>query len=172
MKNTNIQLKIGALALMAGLYSTGAVADTQTGTATATVVEPLIIGVPAVMSFNTIAGGSAVGAIVMAAGGGLSATGDADIIGSTAGTSLTFTVSGETGTAYTVSTNSPAVLSDGGINTMSLALAAPTGDLGLTGGVDNIEVVGTLSLVANQAAGAYSTALGGGTPITITANYD
>ncbi|MCK4705210.1 MAG: DUF4402 domain-containing protein [Gammaproteobacteria bacterium] len=172
MKNTSIQLKVGALALMAGLYASSAVAETQTGVAQATVIEPLIIGVPAVMSFNTIAGSSTLGTIVMAAGGGLTATGGADIIGSTTGTSLTFAITGETGTAYTVTTNSPAVLSDGGGNTMSLALAAPTGDAGLSGGSDAIEVVGTLSLVANQVAGTYSTANGGGTVITITATYD
>ena len=173
MKNTNTQLKVGALALIAGLFSTGAVAETQTGIATATVLEPLIIGVPAVMSFNTISGGSAVGTIVMASGGGLTSTGDADIIGSTAGTALTFTITGETDTAYTVST-AGATLSNGAAgDIMALALSAPTGNASLSGGSDTIEVVGTLSLIASQPSGAYTTDSGvGAVPITITANYD
>ena len=173
MKNTNIQLKVGGLALMAGLCSSSAVAETQTGVAVATVIEPIAITAPSTMSFNTIAGSSTAGTIVMAAGGGLSATGGADIIGSAAGTSLTFNVTGEATTAYTVTTNSPAVLTDAaGLNPMSLALVAPTGDLGLTSGSDAIEVVGTLSLAINQPAGSYSTANTNGTVITITATYD
>ncbi len=109
MKNTNIQLKVGGLALMAGLCSSSAVAETQTGVAVATVIEPIAITAPSTMSFNTIAGSSTAGTIVMAAGGGLSATGGADIIGSAAGTSLTFNVTGEATTAYTVSKNSQEV---------------------------------------------------------------
>ncbi len=55
---------------------------------------------------------------------------------------------------------------------MKRAFVAPTGDLGLTGGSDAIEVVGTLSLAINQPAGSYSTANTNGTVITITATYD
>lgn len=175
MKNTNTQLKIGVLALMASLCSTGAVADTATGQAAAVVIEPILIGAVTDMNFNTLAGGSAVGTVIMASGGGMTTTGDADIIGGVTGTPLTFPITGETGVAYTVTTSATATLSNGLATegTMVLTLASPTGDTGLATGTDNIEVVGTLALVANQAAGNYTTAAGASaSPITITANYD
>ena len=93
MKNTNKQLKIGALALMAGLHSTGAVAETQNGEAIANVITPLTITNLLAMNFGDVASGSLGGDITMAAGGGMTVTsGDADIIGATTGTPLTFDI--------------------------------------------------------------------------------
>ena len=171
MKKTNIQLKIGAMALMAGLYSAGAVAETQNGVATANVITPLVISNLVAMNFGDIAAGSLGGDITMAAGGGLTVTaGDADIIGPTTGTPLTFDITGEALQAYTL-TVSDGVLSDGGIETMAVATTSPAGPA-LTGAAVSVEVTGVLTLGASQPAGIYSTANGGGTPITITANYN
>lgn len=172
MKNTNTRLKISALALLAGLYSAGAVAETASGVATANVIEPLIIDNLVAMAFGDIAAGTVGGTITMASGGALSATGDADIVGPTTGTPLTFDITGEAGQACTM-TVSDGVLSDGGTESMAIATNDPACPA-LTGGgtADSVEVIGVLTLAGSQAAGAYSTASAGGTPITITANYD
>lgn len=170
MKNRNKQLKIGALALMAGLYNTGAVAETLSGVATANVIQPLVISNPVAMDFGDIASGSAGGDITMASGGAMTATGDADIIAPTTGTPLTFDITGQATQAYTL-TVSDGVLSDGGIGAMAVATTNPAGPA-LTGVAVSVEVTGVLTLGALQPAGAYSTANAGGTPITITANYN
>lgn len=159
------------MAVLAGLCSTGAVAETATGVANATVVEPLIINNLVAMDFSTIASGAAGGTITMAAGGGLSVTsGDADIVGVVGGTPLTFDITGEAAQACTL-TVSDGVLANAGGDTMGLATTDPACPA-LTGGADNVEVVGVLTLGASQPSGAYSTGTAGGTVITITANYD
>jgi hypothetical protein len=171
MKNKKLQFKIGVIAIMAGLYSTGAVAETQNGTAVATVITPLVINNLVTMDFTTISAGSAGGVLSMDATGAVTvASGDADVIGGGAGTALAFDISGETGQAYTLSVGN-GVLSDGSGNTMAIttdAVAAP----GLTVAAQTVTVSGDLTVGASQTAGSYSTANGGGTPITITANYN
>jgi len=171
MINTNIRLKVGVIALMAGLYSTGALAETKDGTAIATVITPLVINNLVTMDFGTIASGSAGGVLSMDGTGAVTvASGDADIIGGGAGTALAFDISGETGQAYTLTVGN-GVLSDGGGNTMAIttdAVVAP----GLTIAAQTVTVSGDLTVGASQAAGNYSTANAGGTAITITANYN
>lgn len=170
MKKTNIQLKIGAAAILAGLYSAGAVAETKDGTAIATVITPLIINNLVTMDFGSIASGSAGGTLSMDAAGAVTvASGDADVVGGGAGTALAFDITGEAAQAYTLSVGN-GVLSDG-TNTMAIttdAVAAPA----LTGAAVTVTVTGDLTVGASQVAGAYSTANAGGTPITITANYN
>jgi hypothetical protein len=173
VNNKNIQHKAVAMALLAGLYSSVSVAETATGVATANVITPLVISNLVTMDFGDVASGSSGGDITMASGGGLSVTaGDADIVGSTTGTSLTFDITGEANQAYTL-TVSDGVLANASnsLQTMDIATTDPAGPT-LTGGADSVEVTGVLSLGAEQASGSYSTANTGGTPITITANYD
>lgn len=171
MKNIKIQLKTGIIVVMAGLYSTGAVAESKTGEATATVIQPLLISNIIDMDFGTVASGSAGGDITMASGGGLSVTsGDADIVGAGGGTPLTFDISGQSGQAYTL-TVSNGVLENAAGDQMTVTTSV-TAQPALTGGADAVEVTGVLTLGPSQATGAYSTATGGGTSITITANYN
>ena len=158
---------------MAGLYSTGPAAETQSGVAIATVITPLVITNLVTMDFTTIAAGSAGGVLTMDAAGAVTVlSGDANVIGAGAGTALAFDISGETAQAYTLTVGN-GVLSDGLAipNTMAIttdAVVAPS----LTIAAQTVTVSGDLTVGASQAAGSYSTANAGGTPITITANYN
>lgn len=168
MKSANIQLKIGALALITGLYSTGAVAEAVDGTATATVVAPLIIDNLVTMTFNSVASGTLGGTLIMDNAGGVTqgGAGDAIIVGGGGGTPLGFDITGENGQTITISV-SDGVLNSGA-NNMNLAMDAVP-NLALTGVAQSVTVGGTLTVAAGQPGGAYTTDTG--TAVTITANY-
>ncbi|RKZ56244.1 MAG: hypothetical protein DRQ44_16910 [Gammaproteobacteria bacterium] len=162
----NVKLKIGALAVIAGLYSAGASAETATGVATANVLTPLVIDSLITMDFTDIAGGTSGGTLIMDDAGGVTTTGDAIVIGGGGGTALGFDVTGENGQTVIISV-SDGVLNNGG-NNMNLAMAA-VAPLSTDGSAQSVTVGGTLNVAAGQAGGAYTTATG--TAVTITANY-
>ncbi len=56
--------------------------------------------------------------------------------------------------------------------TVTAFTSDPSGTGTLTGGTQTLTVGGTLNVNAGQAAGTYSTASSGGTPLTITVNYN
>jgi hypothetical protein len=173
MKNKNIKLKTGVIALLAGLYNTGAVAETTNGVAVASVIEPLILAATQTMDFGTVASNSTGGTLSMdSAGAVTSAT--LDVISAT-GSTLQFTIQGEAGQAYTLNI-ADGVLSDGGspANTMALTITGndDNGSLAASGVPETVTVTGDLTVGASQAAGSYSTANSGGTAIVITANYN
>lgn len=173
MKNTNIQFKIGALALIAGLYSTGVVAETASGTATATVIQPLVLAVTSPMDFGSVAAGAAASTLSVAVGGAVTETGggDAVVINGT-GSALAFTITGLSGQTYAL-TIDDGILDDGAGSGAPMAVTI-TGDdrpATLDGTAQTITVTGDLDVAAGQVAGDYSTATGG-TPILITANYN
>ena len=101
MIKANKQLKVGALALMASLYSTGIVAETANGVAITTVITPLIINNLVTMNFTTIASGTNGGDLTMDDAGAIVTSGDADVIGA-GGTALSFDISGAASQAYTL----------------------------------------------------------------------
>lgn len=167
----NVKLKLGALAVIAGLYSTGASAETAPGEATAYVVEPLTITAVQPMDFGDISGGTGGGTLPMLDGGGITPTGDAIVIGGGGGTPLGFSITGEATYSVVISVTSAPVLSNG-TQTMNLAMnAVAASPLTTTGAAQPITVGGTLTVAAGQAGGAYSTNTAGGTPVVITANY-
>lgn len=170
MKNTNIQLKIGALALMAGLYSTGAVADTKDGNASANLITPLTIGAVTPMVFGNIAaGGTSAGTIEMTDAGVRSFTGGASTVGiAVAGTPLSFPITGEAASLVDVGF-SVGILDDGSGNTMDLTMNAVPA-VTLVGGTATVTVGGSLAVTAGLPAGPYSTTTGG-TAVIITVNY-
>lgn len=170
MKNTNRKLKIGALAVIAGLYSAGALAEAVDGIATATVITPLTINNLATMTFNTISPGTLGGSLVMDDAGGVVGIGDAFVVGGGGGTALGFDITGESGQTIIISVSN-GVLSNGvAADDMALTMGAVP-NLLLTAGPDSVAVGGVLTLPAGQTAGAYSTAGATGTAVTITANY-
>ena len=57
MNKTNKQLNLVAMALIAGLYSAGAVAATDTGDASVVIAQPITITLPVAANFATIAAG-------------------------------------------------------------------------------------------------------------------
>ena len=164
----NVKLKIGALAVIAGLYSAGASAETNTGVATANVIEPLVIDSLVTMDFTDISGGTGGGTLIMDDAGGITTTVDAIVIGGGGGTALGFDVTGENGQTVIISV-SDGVLNNGGNNmnlTMAVVAASP---LSTDGTAQSVTVGGTLTVAAGQPGGTYTTATG--TAVTITANY-
>lgn len=170
MKNTKVSLKIGVLALIAGLYSTGAVADTANGDASAVVIQPIVLAVTSAMDFGSVAAGAAASTLSVDAAGTVTNTGgDAVVINGT-GSALAFTITGLNGQTYSLSIAN-GVLDDGSGNQMNVAITGDNRPATLDGTAQTITVTGDLSVAAGQTAGTYSTATGG-TPILITANYN
>lgn len=170
----NVKLKLGALAVIAGLYSAGASAETAPGEATANVITPLTITAVQIMDFGDISGGTNGGTLTMADGGGITEGGDAIQIGAlNTGTPLGFSITGENLYSVVISINNitpPPVLSNGLGGTMALAMNTVP-DLATTGVAIPITVGGILTVNLGQAGGAYSTDTAGGQPVVITANY-
>jgi len=165
-----------------GVYTSGtfSVVSTQDGfnersagvTATAEAIVPLAITETVPMDFGTVAGGSAGGTVVLDTTGGRSATGDANALVAGPGTAASFQIVGQGSQAYTVS-YSPGLLDDGASGTAMTVDTFTDNSAGSlpVGGTENINVGATLHINSNQAAGAYSTATGG-TPYTVTVNYN
>lgn len=170
MKSQHIT-KLGLAVILAGIYSSGVTGATVNGTATATVIAPLILTETTPMSFGTIAAGATGGTVVLSTAGARAVTGDVNAIAAGPGAAGAFTVQGEAAQAYTM-TIAPGTLSDGLGNTMAVGTFVYTPPV-LTGGADAFNVGATLTVGGSQAAGAYSTGtLPGGAPFVITANYN
>lgn len=170
MKTKSI-LKLGLAATLAGLYSTSLTAATVNGTATATVIAPLLLAQTTAMSFGTIAAGAAGGTVVLSTAGARAVTGDVNAVAAGAGAAGAFTIQGEAAQAYTMSI-AGGTLSDGLGNTMAVGTFVYTPPV-LTGAADAFNVGATLTVGGSQPAGAYSTAtLPGGAAFVITANYN
>lgn len=142
------------------------------GTASATSFTPLSIIETIPMNFGTIAGGAIAGTVVLDTSGGRTPTGDIQVLASGPGNAASFQVSGEPNQAYTL------VYGDG-------VLANASGQqIGLSAFTDNssgtipgtgsatFQVGATLNVGASQPVGLYSTANGGGSPYTVTINYN
>ena len=182
MMKTNKQLKAGALALLAGLYSAAAFSASYDGVATATIVAPITLTAGADMSFGSISAGTAASTVNVSSGNLVAVTvGDA-VVTDDAGAALTFALTAALDASYSISI-ADGVLGDGGTNTMTVSNFVSSGNL-VTDGGDGSSATGTgtgnpetvtvsadLAVAANQPAGDYSTANGNGTPIVITADY-
>ena len=103
MKKSNIQLKVGVLALLAGLYSTGIIAASVNGQADAEIVQPIALAITNNMDFGSVAAGTLASTINVDDGGVVTnAGGDAVVINNT-GSALTFTITGANGANYVLS---------------------------------------------------------------------
>ena len=173
MKHTNKQLKIGALALMAGLYSTGAMSATLDGVASAIILEPVVLSNPGPMSFGTIAsGGNATTVSVDAAGLVTSTVGAGNaVVTVSGGAALTFDVQAASGLAYSISFVDGSLETAGGsaVGPMAVTNLVHGASLVGTGAVEAVVVTGDLLVGASQDSGIYSTA--NDTHIAITADY-
>lgn len=142
------------------------------GTASATSFTPLSIVETVPMDFGTVAGGSVAGTVVLGTGGGRSVTGDAQILATGPGNAAAFQVSGEPNQAYTLVYSSGTLANAGGATMSVTAFTDNSSGTIPGGGTETFQVGATLGIGANQPAGAYSTANGGGVPYTITINYN
>ena len=126
------------------------------GTATAEIVSPIAITHDAAtLNFGTIVPGSAAGVVTVDASTGI-ATGDAEATVITGATSSadSFTVTGDAGRGFDITTTGGSVVSGGNSMTFTTSPSAPTGTL--TGGTANFTVGGALSVGGAQAGGTYN----------------
>lgn len=165
----------------AGVYSLAHTVDlTQSGTTTsigstvtATSLTPVSIIETMSMNFGTIASGTTASTITLDTLGGRSVIGDAQTITTGAGTAASFRISGEANLTYAVSISASAVLENAGGQqiTASAFTNNSSGTIPATA-VDTFQVGAKLTLGPLQTAGTYSTTTGGGSPYTVTVNYN
>ena len=168
MKMNKKLLALSATFAIAAHYGTIATADTVAGTVAATVITPLKIVETTPMNFGTVAGGTSAGTIVMTNTGARSATGDAQFIG-TDGQAGVFTITGVADSSITVSAPDTTAVLEGAGADMAFALTEPTYPTTIAGGSVAVSFGGTLSIGADQVAGAYSTMAD---TFSVQVNYD
>ncbi len=171
MNTTNKLLKSIILGLLTGLSVSLAHADTTDGTAVATVIAPLSISENIGMDFGTISGGPASGTVLLDTAGSTDSDGDAETISGGSEAAGDFTISGESGQAYSL-TYTSGTLGDGGTETMSVDTFTDNSVGVLPAATETFQVGATLNLGADQVAGNYSTSAGNGSPYTVTVNYN
>jgi hypothetical protein len=147
-----------------------------TGIADTFAITPLTLTPGVNMDFGMVASGSTGGMIVLneVSGARTVASGDADVVSNAAsGTPGTFTIQGNAGLSFNVSYVDGTLTDPSGANAMTISnFTDTTATLTLTGGLDAFSVGATLQLNPYQPAGNYSTANPGGTPYSITVNYN
>ncbi|MGD8420405.1 MAG: DUF4402 domain-containing protein [Gammaproteobacteria bacterium] len=142
------------------------------GTASATSFTPLGIVESVAMDFGTVAGGPLAGNVLLDTAGTRSATGDVQLLAAGPGSPATFQVTGEANQAYSLSFGNGTLANAGG---QLISVSGFTDNsLGTIpgSGSETFQVGATLGIGSNQAAGNYSTANGGGSPYTVTINYN
>lgn len=146
------------------------------GRSNAFAVTPLTITPGVSMDFGQISPGTAGGTIILNAisGARTVGSGDADVVGDAiAGTPATFTIQGDVGLNFNVSYINGLLTDSAGGNPITISgFTDNTAGLTLTGGADTFSVGATLTLTGSQPAGNYSTVNPGGSPYTITVNYN
>jgi hypothetical protein len=135
----------------------GAHAATATGDATATVIEPITITKTANLRFGKLAGGAG-GTVVVSSAGSRTKSGGVFLSPSDTGGAASFDVTGEPNATYSITLPTSVSLVSG---SNSMSLDTFTSDLGATGtlsalGAQTMNVGGTLTVAANQAAGSYA----------------
>ncbi|MFO7592973.1 MAG: DUF4402 domain-containing protein [Pseudomonadota bacterium] len=166
-----------ALAALIAGGSSAVSAASADGSATATVIEPVSVTETTPLAFGSLAVGAGGGDVIIDTAGTATSSGDVELISSSTTSQATFTITGEPDAAITVSLDGTgAQLDDGtpGGDGTPMQLGGLT-DSGLpatlTGGSVTFDVGATLTVNANQAPGAYSTATGDGSPYSVTVNY-
>ena len=157
---------VGLLASTPAFASAGAPANAN-ATADAVIVQPIAIQKVTDLNFGRIAADSNAGTVTVDNSGNRTSSNPPSLlIGGTAPSAATFTVSGEPNLAYTASLTS-STISLTGAGTMSAALTLQQAGPSLNGsGASSVSVGGVLSVGANQAAGTYQ-----GT-MTVNVSYD
>jgi hypothetical protein len=142
-------------------------------TATATSIVPISLLEVLPMDFGTIAGGSSAGTVVLDTLGARTPGGVAQVIASGPGSAATFQLTGGAGLTYIVSFSASGTLESPGGQQMTVTTFT-NNSLGTipAGGIESFQVGGTLNLNPAQPAGVYSTTTGGGSPYTMTVNYN
>lgn len=159
MKTLSRLSLLAAVMAVAGTFSTGALAATASGTANATVLQPIAITAGTALNFGTFSGNASGGTVKVSTGSVRTLTGSVVVASGNTPTAGTFSVTG-TGTS-TFGITYPANFNvTSGANTMSVDVSAATNTNPTTGtlagGTATLSVGGTLTVAANQTAGAYT----------------
>jgi hypothetical protein len=145
---------------------------TATATATATIITPISISKNADMSFGNIAVQAGTGGTVVLAPAGTRTSTSGVTLPSTAGTvaAASFTVTGSGSLTYAITLPSSVTLThSGGVQTMTAGsfTSTPSSTGTLSGGTQDIAVGATLTVVAGQLAGVYTSG-----NFNVTVNYN
>lgn len=163
MKIFMLRAAAGAVIAAAGLSAASAQAATATATARAQVIQPVTVTRTADLDFGAIVAGTNASTVAVTpagvrnCGSSLTCTGTVTAAG--------FNVVGAAGQTVQITTDASVSLTSGS-NSMTAALNNPTSSLVLAAGNNPFNVGGTLSVGANQAAGAYVGSF------TVTVNYN
>lgn len=162
MKTVFIKAALAATAMASlGLGATAANAATANAEARATILSPVVVTNTSPLDYGLIAAGAGASTVAVSTAG--ARTCGAGLVCTGATTAANFTVVGVVGQTVSVSVPANVTLSAGANNmTSTLVSSAPTIILD---GTDGFSVGGTLSVGANQAAGAYTG------NFTVTVNY-
>ena len=159
-------------AFRVALYQDARTKRGPNATATGTIITPITLLETFPMDFGTVAGSSSASTVILSPTSARTGTGGAQIMATGPGTAATFQLTGNANLTYIMSFI-PGVLENPGgqqitVNTFT------NNSLGTipAGGIENFQVGATLNLNAAQPAGTYSTNTGGGTPYTMTVNYN
>jgi len=143
----------------------------ETATATATIVSPILITKSLDMNFGNVAVGTTAGTVVMTPASARSATGGVTLP-ATIGTvsAATFNVTGTAGYTYTIAIAGDPLTVTSGVNTMTVTTFtnSPTSPATLVAGDNALTVGATLNVGASQAAGLYVSA----STFSVTVNYN
>lgn len=149
-----------ALFAIAAAISTPAMAApgdsaTAQGAATAEVVAPITLThTPnAALDFGTFTTGTTGGTVVVTQAGVATDTGDVTLVSGSTEAADAFTVAGDPGRSFSITTGSGTVAN--GSVTMAFTTSAPASGT-LTGGAASFRVGGTLAVVGGAAAGTYT----------------
>lgn len=158
--------------LIIGFGAASYAQSTATATATATVVNPISIAWVADMSFGNIAVQSGTGGTVVLAPDGTRTKTSGVTLPASAGTvsAAAFTVTGSGSSTYIITLPASVTLTrSGGSETMTASsfTSNPSGTGTLASGTQNIAVGATLTVVAAQAAGVYTSG-----NFDVTVNYN
>jgi len=162
---------VGAIALAAVAFAANTNAATDTGTADATVIQPITITADQSLSFGKFVKGATGGTVVLTTAGARTATGD--VVLSTAGafeSAGIFTVTGETDSTFSITVPATVTLTEAGTSTTmeittfsdldgSTAMTTAAGNVTggtLTGGTQTLYVGGELAVGATQVSADYT----------------
>ncbi len=163
---------IGSILVISAFVTNANAQATASASASATVVTPISIAKDVDMNFGNIAVTSSGGTVVLATAGTRTTTGGVTlpVVNGTV-TAAQFTVSGEGAYTYDITLPSSAVVltkSGGGATMNATSFNHNAGTPQLSSGTQTFKVGATLTVVAAQAAGAYTT----GTAFNVTVNYN
>jgi len=175
MKRKSVIRKLLIMAGCATLFSAVDVgvawcANSVSASTSGTVIAPISITKDTDLQFGKFLAGPVGGTVVVLPAGTRDFTGDTVLFAGIAPTAATFTVTGETGTTYSVTLPGSIVLTSGS-NTMTVGsfTSTPLAAAGsLAAGTESLKVGATVTVGASQAAGLYTNPAG----LTVLVNYN